>query len=88
VANVEKTNWLAMEKALSGRPYTVFAGHHHFFKKFVRNGRNYYQLATTGGVSKMRGIPYGEFDHIVWVTMKKDGPILANLMVEGIFPGT
>ena len=31
------------------------------------------------GSSRMRGVPYGEFDHIVWVTMKKDGPLLANI---------
>ncbi|HXG12727.1 MAG TPA: metallophosphoesterase [Gemmataceae bacterium] len=86
VANVEKTNWLEMEKALADRPYTVFAGHRHVYKKYVRNGRRYYQLATTGGSSKMRGVRYGEFDHVVWVTMKKDGPILANILVEGIFP--
>jgi hypothetical protein len=86
VANVEKTNWLEMEKALANRPYTVFAGHHHVYKKYVRNSRNYYQLATTGGSSKVRGVRYGEFDHVVWVTMKKDGPVLANLLLEGIYP--
>jgi 3',5'-cyclic AMP phosphodiesterase CpdA len=84
--DVEKTGWLDVEKALGDRPYTVFAGHVHVFKKFVRNGRNYYQLATTGGASKMRGIRYGEFDHITWVTMKKDGPVIANLLVDGIYP--
>jgi hypothetical protein len=46
---------------------------------------NYYQLATTGGASRMRGIKYGEFDHLVWVTMKKDGPLLANLTLDGIY---
>ena len=27
----------------------------------------------------------GEFDHIIWVTMKDNGPVLANLMMQGIF---
>jgi hypothetical protein len=58
----------------------------HRYKRFVRNGQRYYQLATTGGSSKVRGTQYGEFDHVVWVTMKKDGPVLANLLMEGIFP--
>ena len=29
--------------------------------------------------------PPGEFDHIVWVTMTKDGPRIANLMLDGIY---
>jgi hypothetical protein len=85
-ADIEKNGWLDVERALNGRPYTVFAGHVHRYQKFVRNGMNYYQLATTGGASRVRGLRYGEFDHIVWVTMKKDGPVLANIMLDGIYP--
>src|SRR5262249_30541345 len=85
-SGVEKTGWLDMEKVLAGRPYTVFAGHIHHYKKFLRHGQRYYQLATTGGASKMRGTRYGEFDHITWVTMKKDGPLLANILLDGILP--
>ncbi len=83
-ANLEKRGWLDVEKALADRPYTVFCGHIHHYQKFVRQGRNYYQLATTGGGSKLRGVPYGEFDHLVWVTMKKTGPVLANVMLDAI----
>jgi len=83
--NVAKNGWLEVENLLSGRSYTVFAGHVHRYQKFVRNGQRYYQLATTGGGSKMRGVAYGEFDHIAWVTMKKDGPLLANVMLDGIY---
>jgi hypothetical protein len=83
--DLAKNGWLEIEKALAGRPYTVFAGHIHRYQKFVRQGMNYYQLATTGGSSRMRGLRYGEFDHLVWVTMKKDGPMLANVMLDGIF---
>src|SRR5262249_21168952 len=43
-------------------------------------------LATTGGGSRLRGTQYGEFDHIVWITMKKDGPLMANIMMNGILP--
>src|SRR3954462_8208199 len=32
----------------------------------------------------MRGVDYGEFDHLVWVTMKKTGPVLANILLDGI----
>jgi hypothetical protein len=83
---IDQTGWLEVEKALAGRPYTVFAGHVHRYERWVRNGQRYYQLATTGGSSKLRGVDFGEFDHVVWVTMKKDGPVLANLRMEGIFP--
>jgi hypothetical protein len=82
----EKTGWLEVENLLRGRPYTVFAGHLHRYQKYVRNGMNYYQLATTGGASRLRGMEYGEFDHFAWVTMKKEGPVLANIMLDGVFP--
>jgi serine/threonine-protein phosphatase CPPED1 len=84
--DLEANGWAAMEKALAGRKYTVFCGHVHRYQKFVRNGNNYYQLATTGGGSRLRGPAYGEFDHISWITMKKDGPLIANVMLEGILP--
>ena len=84
--DVAKNGWLEVEKTLAGRRYTVFAGHMHVYRKFVRNGMSLYQLATTGGGSKLRGLRYGEFDHIVWVTMKKDGPVLANVMLDGVYP--
>jgi len=79
-----KNGWLAVEDALGGRRYTVFAGHVHKFQKFVRQGMNYYQLATTGGGSLLRGVEENEVDQLVWVTMKKDGPILANLLLDSI----
>jgi hypothetical protein len=84
--DVDKNGWLEVEKALAGRRYTVFAGHMHVYRKFVRNGMSLYQLATTGGGSKLRGLRYGEFDHIAWVTMKKDGPVLANVLLDGVYP--
>jgi hypothetical protein len=82
--NGSKNGWAEVEKALEGRPYTVFVGHVHRYQKFVRNGQNYYQLATTGGGSLLRGPEQGEFDHIVWVTMKKEGPVLANILLDSI----
>jgi hypothetical protein len=85
-AELEKTGWLDVEKALVGRNYMVFCGHVHRYRKFVRQGMSYYQLATTGGGSRMRGPAYGEFDHIMWVTMKKTGPVLANILLDAILP--
>jgi 3',5'-cyclic AMP phosphodiesterase CpdA len=84
--DLEKNGWGPVEKALGQRPYTVFAGHIHRYQKYTRNGRHYYQLATTGGGSRLRGVRYGEFDHITWITMKQDGPVLANILLDGIYP--
>jgi serine/threonine-protein phosphatase CPPED1 len=81
-----KNGWGKVEKALKGRSYTVFVGHEHQYKKFVRQEMNYYQLATTGGGSMMRGVEYNEFDHLVWVTMKKDGPLLTNILLDSVLP--
>lgn len=80
--------WAPIEEALQAndRPYTVFVGHEHNYAKFVRNGREYFMLATTGGGSKMRGIEYGEFDHFAWVTMKERRPIIANILLDGVQP--
>ena len=81
-----KNGWGECEKLLGGRPYTVFCGHVHRYVKYVRNGNNYYQLATTGGGSRIRGVDYGEFDQIAWVTMKKSAPIVANVLLDGVLP--
>lgn len=84
--DLEKNGWAAVEAALAGRKYTVFCGHVHRYQLYLRNGMEYYQLATTGGVSRLRGVEYGEFDHVAWVTMKKDRPLVANVMLDGILP--
>ena len=74
-----------IEAALEGRDYTVIAGHRHSYMYEERKGQNYLTLATTGGGSQLRGPSFGEFDHIVWVTMTKDrGPVLVNVALDGI----
>lgn len=84
IQNGVKNGWRQVEDALGEGHYTVFAGHVHRFQKFIRNGQFHYQLATTGGVSALRGVEQGEFDHITWVTMKKDGPLLAHVSLDAI----
>lgn len=77
-------NWDRVEAVLGKRNYTAFAGHYHRYTKHVRNDRKHFTLATTGGGSLLRGPRYGEFDHVVWVTMSPSGPRIANLMLDGI----
>lgn len=85
--NPDSTNWKQVESLLADRPHTVFAGHVHHYVQYRRNGdRGYYSLATTGGSSQLRGVPYGEFDHVTWLTMEKDGPQVVNLKLDGILP--
>ena len=76
--------WAEISEALRGREHTVFAGHYHQYTRYERNDAAHIVLATTGGASGLRGPVYGEFDHVVWVTMTDDGPVLANLMIDGI----
>ena len=77
--------WKDVEQLLADRKHYVFAGHYHRYWKTERNNGNYIVLATTGGRSRLRGRAYGEFDHVTWVTMTEEGPILANLFLDGIW---
>ncbi len=86
--NPDSTNWSKVTALLGERPHTVFAGHVHHYVQYERKGRHYYSLATTGGGSQLRGVPYGEFDHITWLTMEQDGPRVANLLLDGIQPAS
>ena len=93
-------DWIRFEKAKlvpHGR-YTVFAGDWHCYYHARRYGFDYYVLSVAGGTSSMNarisakrpfllGPEYGEMDHIAWVTMTKDGPVVANLLIDGILPG-
>ena len=83
----QPTGWDAVEKSLSDRPYTVFAGHYHTYTKYVRHDRKYIVLATTGGGWKdgATAPELGAFDHITWVTMMPDaGPRVANIELNAI----
>jgi hypothetical protein len=77
--------WNDVELLLNERKHTVFVGHHHHYVKYERNNSNYFMLATTGGISKLRGPNFGEFDHMVWVTMTDNGPVIANLLLQGVW---
>ena len=81
-------DWLAIEEALGARPYTVFAGHLHRYSLARRHDRNFITLATTGGGSPLRGSALGEFDQVAWVTMRPDGPVIANIEIDGVHDET
>ena len=77
-------DWEKVEEWLGDRPYLVLAGHMHAYTKHVRHDRRYITLATTGGGSGLRGIDHGEFDHFMLISMREEGPVLANLFLDGV----
>ena len=79
-------DWLRVEAILAKRPHTVFAGHKHRYVEHRRHDQSYITLATTGGGSDLRGPTYGEFDQVALVTMTEEGPVIANLDLDGIYP--
>jgi hypothetical protein len=79
-------DWLKVEAMLADRPHTAFAGHYHRYTQHQRGTHQYITLATTGGGSGLRGTVWGEFDHVAQVTMTEQGPVIANLRLDGILP--
>ena len=79
-------NFDAIEAALADRPYTVFNGHVQAYAYRQRHGRDYIQLATTGGEQ------FPELgrsvDHVTLVTVDDDGVDIANLLLSGILDKT
>lgn len=79
------SGWERMEALLGTRPRTVFAGHMHQYRRDAPNGFEYITLGTTGGGGPMRGVNYGEVDHIAWVTISDGPPHIANLELDGVW---
>jgi UDP-2,3-diacylglucosamine pyrophosphatase LpxH len=75
-----------IQTALQNRKHTVIAGHEHRYRHEEINNTNYYVLATTGAGSALLGEAFGQFDHISWITMTNNGPVMANIKLDGILP--
>jgi hypothetical protein len=79
-------NFAAIEAALANRPYTVFSGHVQAYGYEERHGRDYIQLATTGG---LQFPDLGRSaDHVTLVTVDGDGVDIASLLLDGILDRT
>jgi len=77
--------WHQLEETLINRKYTVFAGHTHQYKKETKlNNTDYIILATAGGIGRVRGVDYGEFDHLSQVSFNGIEPVIANIMLDGV----
>ena len=75
-----------IEAMLADRPYTVVAGHNHYYKHEVRNGRDYIQMGTVGGSAHQDGP--GTMDHLTWVTVDGSGPRYALVRLTGLLDKT
>ena len=75
-----------IEAALAGRPYTVIAGHNHYYAHEKRNDRDYITMGTAGAISHQHGP--GEMDHIAWVTVKDGAPDIALIKLNGLLDRT
>jgi predicted phosphodiesterase len=73
----------AIEQMLQGRPHTVITGHLHYYDIEKRNGRDYIMMGPVGASWHKNGP--GNVDHILWVTMKKDGPEIAQITLDGVW---
>ena len=82
----DEENFLRIETALNGYPYTVFYGHVHAYEYEERHGRDYIRLGTTGG-SHNPADPMS-IDHVTLVTVSEDGTDIANIRMSGIFDKT
>lgn len=79
-------NFAAIEAALAERPYTVFSGHVQAYGYEERHGRDYIQLATTGG---LQFPDLGRsMDHVTLVTVDENGVDIANVLLSGILDKT
>jgi UDP-2,3-diacylglucosamine pyrophosphatase LpxH len=79
---MEGNSFAPIQAMMKGRPYTVFAGHTHYFTHEVFDGADYINMGTTGGIRQQMGP--GTMDHTVLVTLAKDGPTFANLRLSGL----
>ncbi len=75
-------NFAEVEPLFAGRNYTVVAGHYHSFDHTVREGHDYFTMATTGGIGTTDGP--GKMDHIAWVTVGDKEPSVAVIKLNGL----
>lgn len=75
--------YVRLKSALGDRPYSMFCGHVHNYRRTVIDGREHIRLGPTGGLWVKSGDD-GNFDHVMWVTMTAAGPQIANIVLDGV----
>lgn len=80
----ESPEFQQIETMLGDRPCTVIAGHMHYYVHRMRNGHDYIQMGTTGGTQESHPPGPGTMDHLLWITMTRQGPEIANIRLDGL----
>ncbi|WP_433170576.1 metallophosphoesterase family protein [Actinoallomurus sp. CA-150999] len=75
--------WNRIRAALRDRPYHAFAGHVHNYRHERAGANSHVRLGPTGGLWVLGG-PEGNLDHVTQVTVTKNGPAVANILLDGI----
>ena len=81
--------WAQLEALIGDRGHTLFAGHTHKYDHSMDPSHKHDRITlstTGGGHSRLRGPDFGEFDHIAWVTMTEENPVIAQIELDGIMP--
>lgn len=73
----------SIQQMLKDRKHTFFAGHLHYYDYDKINGYEHITMGPAGASFHHDGS--GNVDHIMWVTLKEDGPELGNIALKGIF---
>jgi len=73
----------SIEQMLTGRNFTMFGGHLHYYDYDKINDREYITMGPAGASFHHEGP--GNVDHIMWVTMTDDGPQMGNIALKGLF---
>ncbi|MCW6533802.1 metallophosphoesterase family protein [Sphingomonas lycopersici] len=81
----ESSGFKRIEAALAGMPHTFLAGHLHTYDYQRRDGVDYIQMGTTGGRQDAGTKKLGTMDHVLFVSMMKDGPRIANIRLDGLY---
>lgn len=76
-------NFNVLQGMLKGRGHTFFAGHLHYYDYDDIDGNEHITMGPAGASFHHEGP--GNVDHIMWVTMTRDGPQIANIALKGIF---
>ena len=72
-----------IQALLKGRKHTFIAGHLHYYDYDEIDGHEHITMGPAGASFHQDGP--GNVDHIMWVTMTKDGPQIGNIALKGIF---
>ena len=73
----------AIQQLLKDRDHTFFGGHLHYYDYDNIDGHEHITMGPAGASFHHEGP--GNVDHVMWVTMTKEGPQMGNIALKGLF---